>query len=254
MNSWHAARIASAAGAKLIVDDAVRSSTAGEDVAGVTGAGSGPGPLGAAIDSRGLARGQLFVGLRGERVDGGAHAVEALRAGAWGVLVAPQHAEAAVAAASAGGRGAAVLVHADPLAGLQALAGAWRRELGARGAKVVAITGSTGKTSTKDILAALAGTQRRVAASPENLNTGDRPAAGGARGAARHRGAGARDGDARLRPDRRADGDRRAECGRDRQRRAGTPGAARHARGDRRRQGRADRGPGSGKHGRAACA
>jgi UDP-N-acetylmuramoyl-tripeptide--D-alanyl-D-alanine ligase len=171
MNSWQAARIASAAGAKLIVDAAVHSSPAGEDVPGVTGAGSGPGPLGAAIDSRGLARGQLFVGLRGERVDGGAYALDALRAGAWGVLVAPQHAEAAVAAATSGGHGAAVLVHADPLAGLQALAAAWRRELGARGAKVVAITGSTGKTSTKDILAALAGMQRRVAASPENLNT-----------------------------------------------------------------------------------
>ncbi len=64
-----------------------------------------------------------------------------------------------------------MLVHPDPLRGLQALAHAWRRELGARGAQVVAITGSTGKTSTKDILAAVLGAQRRTAASSENLNT-----------------------------------------------------------------------------------
>ncbi len=69
------------------------------------------------------------------------------------------------------GPGGAVLVHPDPLRGLQVLANAWRRELGARGAKVIAITGSTGKTSTKDILAAVLGAQRRTAASSENLNT-----------------------------------------------------------------------------------
>ena len=86
------------------------------------------------------------------------------------MLVAEEHAERALAAALAG-PGGAVLVHPDPLRGLQALARAWRRELGARGAKVVAITGSTGKTSTKDILAAVLGAQRRTAASSENLNT-----------------------------------------------------------------------------------
>jgi len=47
--------------------------------------------------------------------------------------------------------GGAQLAAESPLASLGALARAWRRELAAR---VVAITGSTGKTSTKDILAA----------------------------------------------------------------------------------------------------
>ena len=64
-----------------------------------------------------------------------------------------------------------VLAHPDPLAALAALARAWRRELGARGMRVVAITGSTGKTSTKDILAAILSTQLRTVASPENFNT-----------------------------------------------------------------------------------
>jgi UDP-N-acetylmuramoyl-tripeptide--D-alanyl-D-alanine ligase len=84
-------------------------------------------------------------------VDGGEYAGRALQAGAWGVLVAPEHARAAARMSG----GAAVLSHPDPLAGLQALARAWRTELRAAGTKVVAITGSTGKTSTKDILAAI---------------------------------------------------------------------------------------------------
>jgi UDP-N-acetylmuramoyl-tripeptide--D-alanyl-D-alanine ligase len=159
------------------------------------------------IDSRSVQPGDLFVGLPGERVDGGAYAAQALSAGAWGVLVRPAHAEslvagpAAVPAGPAGvragsgagavpvppgplGAGAptelpgagAVLVHPDPLAGLQSLARAWRRALGEAGAKVVAVTGSTGKTSTKDILAALLrGAEGELGgptvASPANLNT-----------------------------------------------------------------------------------
>ena len=123
------------------------------------------GPRRAVVDTRAAAAGDLFVGLRGERADGGAFASAALEAGAWGALVAPEHAARAAAAAPAG---AAVLAAEDPLASLQALARAWRRELGAG---VVAVTGSTGKTSTKDILAALLATKRRTHATSQNLNT-----------------------------------------------------------------------------------
>jgi UDP-N-acetylmuramoyl-tripeptide--D-alanyl-D-alanine ligase len=126
------------------------------------------------VDSRALSPGELFVGLRGERCDGGDYAAQALVAGAWGVLVTPEHARAVVEATAGierAGRVGAVLAHGDPLAALHALARAWRRELRVRGAMVVAITGSTGKTSTKDILAALLGSRMRVAASPENFNT-----------------------------------------------------------------------------------
>jgi UDP-N-acetylmuramoyl-tripeptide--D-alanyl-D-alanine ligase len=56
----------------------------------------------------------------------------------------------------------------DPIAGLHALARSWRRELGA---KVFAVTGSTGKTSTKDILAALLRPRLVTHASRENWNT-----------------------------------------------------------------------------------
>jgi UDP-N-acetylmuramoyl-tripeptide--D-alanyl-D-alanine ligase len=169
VRDWDAARVARGAGARVVEVD--RSPT---------GVGR-PGPLRARIDSRGVEPGDLFVGLPGARVDGGRYAERALAAGAWGVLVAPEHAH--VAARAPGTQGA-VLAHPDPLAGLQALALAWRRALGAEGAKVVAITGSTGKTSTKDILAALlagstgAGSSEhgeagglRTVASPENFNT-----------------------------------------------------------------------------------
>src|ERR1700679_2629536 len=174
MRDWDARHLAAAAGATLV------RAPSGELAPGALGR---PGALRVSIDTRTLAPGELCVGLRGERVDGGTHAARALEAGAWGVLVAPEHARAAVEATDAGGAGSgasgagsrgaagAVLSHPEPLAGLHALARAWRRELRVRGAMVVAVTGSTGKTSTKDILAALMGERLRVASSPENLNT-----------------------------------------------------------------------------------
>ena len=160
MINWDAARLAEAARARLLAD----AGPGGPTDAGSEDPTRPEGPRRATIDSREVQPGDLFVGLPGEREDGGAYAAQALRAGAWGVLVAPEHAET-VAAAKAPG---AVLAHPNPLVALQALAGAWRRELGA---KVVAITGSTGKTSTKDILAAVLSSRLRTVASPRNLNT-----------------------------------------------------------------------------------
>ena len=64
--------------------------------------------------------------------------------------------------------GGAVLVADDPLAAMQALARTWRRELGSA---VIAVTGSVGKTSTKELIAAVLADQRSVVASRANLNT-----------------------------------------------------------------------------------
>lgn len=119
----------------------------------------------AVIDSRQAGAGDLFFGLPGEHHDGGAHAPAALNAGAWGVVVARQHAENAAAAARAS---QAVFAVDDPVVALGALANRWRHQLGS---KVIGVTGSTGKTSTKDILAALLGKTRNVVATPANLNT-----------------------------------------------------------------------------------
>jgi UDP-N-acetylmuramoyl-tripeptide--D-alanyl-D-alanine ligase len=151
-----AARVAAAAGGELAAGDPERA-----------------GPARAVIDSRELEPGDLFVGLAGAGAHGGEFAVAALDAGAWGVLTGREHAAAAVEAANdsvghSACSGAAVIAVDDPLIGLHALARAWRRELGA---KVFAVTGSTGKTSTKDILAALLRPQLTTHASRENWNT-----------------------------------------------------------------------------------
>lgn len=124
------------------------------------------GPSRAVIDSRLAGPGDLFVGLAGERADGGAFAAGALAAGAWGVLVEAGHADRAAELADSGR--ATIIASTDPLASLASLARAWRRELGC---PAVGITGSTGKTSTKDILAALLRPHLRTHANRENLNT-----------------------------------------------------------------------------------
>jgi UDP-N-acetylmuramoyl-tripeptide--D-alanyl-D-alanine ligase len=120
-------------------------------------------PERAVIDSREVRRGDLFVGIAGEHLDGGRFSADALSAGAWGVLVDPAHA----ADLGSGPSGQAwVLSTPDPERALRMLALAWRRQLGC---PLVAITGSTGKTSVKDITRALL--PQRVHASPQNFNT-----------------------------------------------------------------------------------
>jgi UDP-N-acetylmuramoyl-tripeptide--D-alanyl-D-alanine ligase len=137
--------VAEAAGARVVAGDVTRK-----------------GPERATIDSREAGPGDLFVGLPGARADGGEYAGQALASGAWGVLVRPDHAQVGST------DGQLVLATDDPLGALQSLARAWRRELGAG---VIGITGSTGKTSTKDILAALLRPDRTTHANRENLNT-----------------------------------------------------------------------------------
>jgi UDP-N-acetylmuramoyl-tripeptide--D-alanyl-D-alanine ligase len=98
------------------------------------------------IDSRTLQAGDLFFAIRGPRFDGHAFLAEAVARGAAGLVVS----EPAALAALPGPVPA--LVVGDTVAALQALAAEVRRRSGAR---VVAITGSTGKTTTKEIAAAL---------------------------------------------------------------------------------------------------
>jgi UDP-N-acetylmuramoyl-tripeptide--D-alanyl-D-alanine ligase len=115
----------------------------------VRGVSTGLEFAGVATDSRSDVRDQLFVALRGERADGHDYVAAAAAGGARGVLVALSTWERWVALP------AACYAVADPLHGLQQLA---RASLHRHPAAVVAITGSNGKTTTKDLcVAALRG-------------------------------------------------------------------------------------------------
>jgi UDP-N-acetylmuramoyl-tripeptide--D-alanyl-D-alanine ligase len=138
-------------------------------MAGVVTAGDPARELGAvSIDTRTLAPGDLFVAIRGERFDGAEFAAAAIDRGAAGVVV-PRGWQA-----SQGGHGAAdsgprptVIEVADTTAALQALAHGIRRESGTR---VVAITGSAGKTTTKEVTSALLEGRYRVVRNRGNFN------------------------------------------------------------------------------------
>lgn len=113
---------------------------------------------GVTIDSRKIEAGDLFVALPGERVDGHDFVETALKAGA---------AAALVSRVPAGLEDAPLLVVDDVLGGLEDLARAARARSGAR---IVAVTGSVGKTGTKEMLAACLSAHGRTVASVGNLN------------------------------------------------------------------------------------
>jgi UDP-N-acetylmuramoyl-tripeptide--D-alanyl-D-alanine ligase len=100
---------------------------------------------GAFTDSRNAVRGGLFIALKGDNFDGTAFVAQAIAGGAAGVLV-PEG--AAVTAP-----GVAVLAARDTGRALGGLAAAWRQRFPSL--RVVGITGSTGKTSTKELIASV---------------------------------------------------------------------------------------------------
>ncbi|MDT5233584.1 MAG: UDP-N-acetylmuramoyl-tripeptide--D-alanyl-D-alanine ligase [Mycobacterium sp.] len=135
------------------------------------------------FDSRKVTSGGLFLALPGARSDGHDHAASAVATGAVVVLAArPVGVPAIVvapdahAAQRANGGLAGVLEHdtdgsgAAVLAALAKLAAAVAAELVAGGLTIVGITGSSGKTSTKDLLAAVLAPLGEVVAPPGSFN------------------------------------------------------------------------------------
>jgi UDP-N-acetylmuramoyl-tripeptide--D-alanyl-D-alanine ligase len=130
------------------------------------------------FDSRRLAPGGLFVALPGERVDGHDFAAAAMAAGAAGVLAGrPVDAAAVLAPPVAGPRSGAYALAGDTdgagaavLAALAALARSVVQTLSQAGLRVVALTGSSGKTSTKDMVAALLAPLGATVAAPGSFN------------------------------------------------------------------------------------
>lgn len=122
---------------------------------------------GATVDSRDAGRGQLFVGIPGENVDGGMHAPEAIARGAAAVMISPQ--AWAQVGPDLAVHDAVVVVAPDPVAALGRIGHGALMRLGAR---VVGVTGSYGKTSTKDcVLAVLRAAGVRAEGTPGNRNT-----------------------------------------------------------------------------------
>lgn len=128
---------------------AADSGLSADDLAGATGgrllARSGHQVLGAAVDSREVVAGNLFVALPGERTDGHVFVAEAVARGAAAVLVArpPEGLDLASA-------GVTVVEVPDTLRGLHAIAAAWRTRFDPL---VVGVTGSIAKTSAKEAIA-----------------------------------------------------------------------------------------------------
>jgi UDP-N-acetylmuramoyl-tripeptide--D-alanyl-D-alanine ligase len=118
------------------------------------------------LDSRAAGQNDLFVALPGRQAHGRQFTVGALAAGAH-VLTDRVPGELP-SGDSSGGNGAIALVVADPLAALSELAAAWRARLPVR---VIGVTGSNGKTTTKDLLAAAVSTAGPVLATSGNLNS-----------------------------------------------------------------------------------
>jgi UDP-N-acetylmuramoyl-tripeptide--D-alanyl-D-alanine ligase len=112
---------------------------------------------GAATDSREVRPEDLFVALPGDRVDGHAHVDEAFDRGASGALVSRRDAFAGPVVVTARTGAALLRLAADERAGMPV--------------PVVGITGSTGKTSVKDMTTAVLATRFRTTASPRSFNT-----------------------------------------------------------------------------------
>lgn len=118
---------------------------------------------GYSIDSRTVAPGELFFAVKGERFDGHDFIPAAVERGAVGAVVSRGKLSALPDAALA----VPLLVAEDSLIALQSLASHVRRQWGKR---VVAITGSAGKTTTKEAIAAALSAKFNVLKSLGNLN------------------------------------------------------------------------------------
>jgi UDP-N-acetylmuramoyl-tripeptide--D-alanyl-D-alanine ligase len=115
---------------------------------------------GVSTDSRTVAPGQLYVALRGEKFDGHAYVADVLARGAAGVVVDAKGAAGLPADAVA-------LVVEDTYAALRHLAAVVRKKFTG---PVIAVGGSNGKTTTKDMIARVLGTTKNVLCTEGNNN------------------------------------------------------------------------------------
>lgn len=120
---------------------------------------------GVVIDSRAVQADAVFVAFPGERVDGNEFASQAIEAGAGAVVMTREPETGLVEEALE--RGCAILVCDDPTEFLLRLAQGYRARLRCT---VIGVTGSIGKTTTKDVLSACLSKRFRVHATEGNYN------------------------------------------------------------------------------------
>lgn len=121
---------------------------------------------GISTDTRQLAAGNLYIPLKGEHFDGHDFLEEALAKSAGGVLLDAGHAAVSASLSKKAGNCQIILVD-DTLKALGNLARFWRRQVGRT---VIAITGSSGKTTTKEMTAAILTQNHSVLKTEGNLN------------------------------------------------------------------------------------
>lgn len=144
-HDWNLARVAEVTGSRLLTEG-------DRTVSGFT------------TDTREVPQESIFVGISGERVDGGTLAGEAIKAGATAALIS----EAALQVLGSDSDSLPLIICEDTTAALAALGRASRERLSC---PVIGITGSTGKTSTKDILGAIFASSASTFVSAGNRNT-----------------------------------------------------------------------------------
>jgi UDP-N-acetylmuramoyl-tripeptide--D-alanyl-D-alanine ligase len=114
------------------------------------------------IDTRTLPTSALFFALRGPNFDGHSFVAQALRQGAAGAVV-----ERSWAASAPANLASLLIPVVDTVSALQALGRAVRRKWNR---PLIAVTGSSGKTTTKELIAAVLGTRYHVHKSTGNMN------------------------------------------------------------------------------------
>lgn len=118
---------------------------------------------GISTDSRLIKRGNLFIALKGDKFDGHDFIRTVIKEGATGILA---HDEEKINQLSAGNKVAVIKV-ADTLLALGDLAHVWRTKFSI---PVIGLTGSSGKTTTKEMIAAIIGRKKNILKTEGNLN------------------------------------------------------------------------------------